>query len=551
MSTLYRKYRPQSFTDVIGQNHVKITLQNEIAGNQIGHAYLFCGPRGLGKTTLARLFAKAVNCENRKDGESEPCNECRSCTGIVANSSVDIIEIDAASHTGVEHVREQIIATAQFQPARAKYKVFIIDEVHMLSTNAFNALLKTLEEPPAHALFILATTELHKLPATVVSRCQRFQFKKIPYDAMRRRLETICAAEGVSVAPAVLGRIINKSDGCLRDAESLLGQILSLNLKTIGADDVTLFLPTVTVPAVLDFLETIHSSASDRALRLLADLVSEGVSLDQFAYDVIEVLRVALVFQTTKNLEEAATDYDEVALERIKKIAQTLSPAELVRWIDAVLRRRLEIKSAPLPQLPLELLAIELSLSASPTSSIAETTAPAPPVFPKSSGAPEVKPKPLEPPASAPSEKSPTPSKLGTKSKSARGLTSTLKSALSSLAGSRSAPAPQTTLAEIVRRWTELVTRICEKNHALTFILSMAEPVAINGEGLELVVPYSLHRDKLLETKNKLFIEECLAAVFEEKIFLRCAVKTPPAPSQATDVELTSLALEFGGEVVN
>src|SRR3989339_1919745 len=187
MSTLYRKYRPQKFSELIGQNHIKITLQHELERGEIGHAYLFCGPRGLGKTTTARLFAKAVNCVNRKDGESEPCNKCNSCTSIMTGNSVDMIEIDAASHTSVDNVRENIIENARFTPTSSKYKVFIIDEVHMLSISAFNALLKTLEEPPAHAIFILCTTELHKVPETIVSRCQHFDFKKVaPAEAIKR-----------------------------------------------------------------------------------------------------------------------------------------------------------------------------------------------------------------------------------------------------------------------------------------------------------------------------------------------------------------------------
>src|SRR3989339_1510562 len=175
---LYRKYRPKNFSDVTNQNHIKITLQHEIESNHLGHAYLFCGPRGTGKTTLARLLAKAVNCLDLKNNY-EPCNECDSCKEILEHRSLDIIEIDAASHTGVDNVRENIINNARFTPAKSKYKVFIIDEVHMLSISAFNALLKILEEPPKEVIFILCTTEVHKIPATIISRCQRFDFKRI------------------------------------------------------------------------------------------------------------------------------------------------------------------------------------------------------------------------------------------------------------------------------------------------------------------------------------------------------------------------------------
>ena len=209
---LYLKYRPQDFSSIIGQEHIVKTISNQIIHNKINHAYLFSGPRGVGKTTLARVIAKAVNCENRQDKNFDPCNQCSSCQEITHSRAIDVIEIDAASHTGVDNVKENIIDNVQFKPTKSKYKVFIIDEVHMLSTSAFNALLKTLEEPPEHIIFILATTELHKLPATIISRCQRFAFKKIPHETMNKHLENIAKAEKIKITKEVLERIINNSN---------------------------------------------------------------------------------------------------------------------------------------------------------------------------------------------------------------------------------------------------------------------------------------------------------------------------------------------------
>src|SRR5512140_820191 len=222
---LYRKYRPKGWDEVIGQGHVVQTLKNAIAADRVGHAYLFAGPRGTGKTTLARLLAKAVNCLE-PDAKNRPCNQCTKCKAVNENRFMDLIEIDAASNTGVEDIRD-LRDKINFSPSQGKYKVYIIDEVHMLSTQAFNALLKTLEEPPPHAIFILATTEIHKIPATVLSRCQRHEFRRVPLGEITRRLEDICKSEKIEADPEALNLIARQASGGLRDAISLLDQLAS------------------------------------------------------------------------------------------------------------------------------------------------------------------------------------------------------------------------------------------------------------------------------------------------------------------------------------
>jgi DNA polymerase-3 subunit gamma/tau len=363
MTTIYRKYRPQTFSALADQDHIATTLQNEIIMGTIAHAYLFSGPRGVGKTTSARLLAKAVNCTKRDKKSGEPCDACDMCQAISAGRCIDVIEIDAASQTGVDNVRENIIDNAQFKPTSAAYKVFIIDEVHMLSTNAFNALLKTLEEPPAHVVFILATTELHKLPATVISRCQRFHFKKISYDKMLATLQDICAQEEVDVAKDVLDRIIIKSDGGLRDAESLLGQVLSLHLKKITARDVELLLPTSNGDSIIEFLETIirKKSAKD-ALTIVHRQIDDGVAPEQFILTVLEALRAMLTVKAIGDTKHLDVDFSTSALATIQKLGELVDNPELIAMIDAGIKRRVETKQAPLPELPLELLTVELVL---------------------------------------------------------------------------------------------------------------------------------------------------------------------------------------------
>lgn len=358
MSALYRKYRPQNFKDLIGQNHIKITLQNEIELGEIGHAYLFCGPRGLGKTTSARLFAKAINCENRQKGESEPCNKCSSCLDVINGSSVDTIEIDAASHTGVDNVRENIIENARFTPTKSKYKVFIIDEVHMLSTAAFNALLKTLEEPPAHVIFILCTTETHKLPQTIISRCQRFDFKKVSAGEMFDLLANVIKAEGKKVTDDVIKNIVTHSEGCVRDAQSLLGKILTLG-DDIDMDQAELVLPRTDFRSIAEFLGFLAEKNPTGAIELINKLVEDGVDLQIFTDGLIEFLRKILLLKVNYNLSDFGIELDEESQKATEKLAEVLTYEKLISAIELFMEKAQDLKNATIIQFPLELAVIE------------------------------------------------------------------------------------------------------------------------------------------------------------------------------------------------
>ncbi len=359
MAVISRKYRPQTFADMVGQNHIKLTLQNELANNNFAQAYIFCGPRGLGKTTAARLFAKAVNCQKRSEGQSEPCNKCESCLAINQGKAIDIVEIDAASHTGVDNVRENIIENVRFAPSQSKYKVFIIDEVHMLSISAFNALLKTLEEPPAHTIFILCTTEIHKVPDTIISRCQRFDFKKVSATEMIKRLQNISRQEKVKVDEEVLEIIASKSEGCMRDAESLLSQVLSLGAKHIKLEEVKIILPKTEIQIILKLLKYIVQDQPKLAIEYVNDLVEEGLDLEVLAKEIVEFLRKLILIKA----QVRKIEWFSLASKQLKETEEILSYSsleKLVKMIKIFMKVVADLKKATLLQLPFELAILEL-----------------------------------------------------------------------------------------------------------------------------------------------------------------------------------------------
>lgn len=304
---LYRAYRPKSFDEVAGQKVIIKTLQNALLHEKIAHAYLFSGPRGTGKTSVAKIFAKAVNC--LKQPSANPCNVCDVCVGIDKGDIPDVIEIDAASNNGVDEIRE-IRDKVKYMPSVGRYKVYIVDEVHMLSPGAFNALLKTLEEPPKHVIFILATTEVHKIPATILSRCQRFDFKNIETDDIITKLDDIIAAEQISIERDAVMAIAQNAEGGLRDAISLLDQVISFSDQKITADDVHQVFGSVSKTALKDMLLAITNKETSKAMIHLKDLLSEGKDISRIVSDLIMALRDLLIEKTT---DVASSSYDELA----------------------------------------------------------------------------------------------------------------------------------------------------------------------------------------------------------------------------------------------
>ena len=329
-TALYRKFRPDNFDDVKGQDHIVTTLTNQIKANRIGHAYLFCGTRGTGKTTVAKILAKAVNCEHPVNGS--PCNECAMCKAIQAGTAMNVIEIDAASNNGVDNIRE-IREEVAYRPTEGKYKVYIIDEVHMLSTGAFNALLKTLEEPPSYVIFILATTEAHKIPITILSRCQRYDFHRISIDTIAARLSELLTAEGVEAEEKAVRYVAKKGDGSMRDALSLLDQCISFYLgQVLTYDKVLDVLGAVDTEVFSRLLRKVLSGDVTGSIHVLEDLITGGRELGQFVSDFTWYMRNLLLVKTSENPEEAI-DVSSENLKLLKEESEMTDVETLMRYI--------------------------------------------------------------------------------------------------------------------------------------------------------------------------------------------------------------------------
>lgn len=356
-TALYRKFRPDTFADVKGQDHIVTTLKNQIKANRIGHAYLFTGTRGTGKTTVAKILAKTVNCENPT--EDGPCGDCRICRAIAAGASMNVIEIDAASNNGVDNIRE-IVEEVSYSPAEGKYKVYIIDEVHMLSIGAFNALLKTLEEPPSYVIFILATTEVHKLPITILSRCQRYDFKRISIDTITNRMQTLIDAESVSVEDRALRYIAKVADGSMRDALSLLDQCIAFHLgKELTYDKVLDVLGAVDTGVFSTLLRHVLDRNVLGCVELLEDIVMQGRELSQFVTDFTWYLRNLLLVQASDNLEDVI-DMSTDNLARLKEEAQMVDADRIVRYIHIFSELSGQIKYASQKRILVEIALIKL-----------------------------------------------------------------------------------------------------------------------------------------------------------------------------------------------
>lgn len=552
MPSLSQRYRPGTFADITGQRHITETLRREVATGKLGHAFLFCGPRGVGKTTSARVFAKALLCLSPNEGE--PCNQCPSCTAFNENKHLDVIELDAATHTGVDNVRESIIEAVKYAPTLSKRKVYILDEVHMFSTSSWNALLKTLEEPPAHAFFILATTEWHKVPATIVSRCQRFEFKRIPDPELLERVNDLAKQEDWSLDPAVANLIVSRSEGCVRDAETLLGQLGSLDSAKITLDMAGLVIPPSHIPLAANLLrlwgERKHAEALNEAQRLF----DEGIALIPLFDDLLLIIRRLLAASGDPSLAERWKQGMEED-QQVADLVGRFTPGELHDLSLLLLERRRDAKAGLDPLFALQLAGTLVACDLLRRSAGGTAHAPNVPVAPsqaipkKEMEAPLAKPAPTESVATPPPDDEPRYEEIPPLKEEEPLPTP------ASVAPTESAPADLD--IDIVRaKWTTAIRSIEEKNHSLSFILKLARPESLQGNVIMIRFQYPFHRDKVLnDLKHRRLVEAALEQMFSTKLSIDGIVgaegtaANPAAQAGNTDM-VAAILKAFGGQVV-
>ncbi len=510
MTTLYRKYRPTLFQEISGQEYVIKTLTNAIKNSQVSHAYLFTGPRGTGKTTTARIFAKTVNCLKpitKIDSDAvqiEPCNKCKNCQTILKNQAIDLIEIDAASHTGVDNIR-QLKESINVPPTNFKYKVYIIDEVHMLSMGAFNALLKTLEEPPAHAIFILATTELHKVPDTILSRCQRFNIKPLTKDQIIARLKQIAHSEKIKIDKESLELISTEANGGMRDAESLFGQIISLGDKKITANDIREILGSSAKNTLPKMVEMITKNNLPEIISLINNLQTSGVNMKTFTNQLLNYFRDLLLLKISpENNEELLKKLTTEELAKLKTISQDFDLQNLIAIISLLQVSQKNFAQSDIPQLPLEMAMVEYFLKINP---------------PKESF---VKKKNLikttGPDTEVPVKKSPSQEK---KVEVKKEKESVIEGSLDANKNKTSSTETVSTekininIKTLLDNWSKILIEIKKRNQSILALLQNCAPTKIEENTLLVKTKYPFHKDKLNETKNRLTTEEVFAKILK------------------------------------
>ncbi len=550
---LYRKWRPARFDQVIGQEHVTHTLQNAVAAGRIGHAYLFSGPRGTGKTTTARLLAKAANCLH-DDLTERPCDNCGPCEAVDQSRFLDLIEIDAASNTGVDDIRD-LRDKINFAPSQGRFKVYIIDEVHMLSTAAFNALLKTLEEPPPHAMFVLATTEEHKVPLTIKSRCQQFNFRLLTTQEIIGRLTWLTEQEDLNIEKEALIMIAHHGAGSLRDAESLLDQLVTVPGDTITLERAQMVLGTASNAAVSSLTDAVLTGSGAEGLAVIHQALSSGTDARQFARQMVAHLRQLLLLQTAGG--QLALDMTAEQQAELARQAQQANRQSLINAVKGFNEAATTQSGSWQPQLPLELAFIELLPEAAGTMAYVPT---------KTAVQPQPTPLTTPPTKAVPAKQekidqkqTPTVKKQSKPSKSekvAEKVSETAETPTQSKTQSDSPQAPAETgptLHAITKRWPEMRERVGQIDRNLVALLASSKPLAVEGTTLILGFDFPLLREKF---DNKKEAKNTIADVFSSLLGTKCTVRTvvtseyePPKTTKSIKDDFAALADELGGVV--
>jgi len=549
--TLYRKYRPRNFSEIIGQKHIVQTFENALKNDRVAQAYLFTGPRGTGKTSVARILAKTVNCENLKPARNATqsdagggfltCEKCAACQNISKGKSLDIIEIDAASNTGVDNIRE-LRETVNLPPTSLKYKVYIIDEVHMLSTGAFNALLKTLEEPPKHVIFILATTEIHKVPSTIISRCQRFDFSRLPLQNIIEKLSLISKSEGIKINQESLEMIAISAEGGMRDAESLLGQIIALEDKNITIKEVEQILGTTDSKITKDIAEMIILNDSTGAIKNINDLLENGYDLQIFTKALINFLRQLMLLKVNPELESFFTY--ELTTEQIKEMQILVQKTELLKIITTInlfLEAQGKISGFILPQLPLEIAVIKATHT-----------------FPASV---KVEAPTYQMQRNSQMDESPIISQKNSKQSSTTSLKPE-KTEKNIPPEEINTTASKISLSDVKSQWPKLLEAIKPFNHSLKALLCNCQAILVKDNEITIATSYDFYKEKLNDPTNRLTIEQVFGKILGLKISIKSVtnkeagitetLKNPVPEKESVQNKLLSSALEIiGGKVVS
>jgi len=546
----YQKWRPQTLAEVVGQEHITQTLANALAIDRVAHAYLFCGPRGTGKTSTGRILAKSVNCMS--NGKGEPCNTCQVCTAINEGRDLDMVEIDAASNTGVDDIRK-LRENVNYSPDMARYKVYIVDEVHMLSTSAFNALLKTLEEPPAHVIFILATTEIHKIPATILSRCQRFDFRRISLSGIIGRLEQICQTEKIKTDQQALGLIAKAATGSLRDAENLLERLTISHSSNITLENVQELLGITGDQRAGDMAKHILSKDVTAGITTINAVASEGLDLRQFTKEIVEYLRGILMIKVGS---EETLDLDKPAIEEMKQIANQSSAEEILEAIK--LFGQVNLRTETQSTIPLELAIVEFSLpkAVQPKADKAQTKPEPAAKKPHTIKSAETKMTSIEAkePAKATADIKPIIPEEPVE------LTSTIEPTIkeetpvqkaSPLSSDATAiPLSERNLAFFQQHWKSVVQNlkgVGSTGNMDALLRSACDPIELDGNTIVLGFYYQFHKEKIEDPKYRRFVEEAISKVFGAEYKVRCVL----APKKQKKKTLLDAALEMGAEIIN